>query len=399
VVALHLITTQRPPPAVLPTARFVPAGDARASSRAARPTDLPLLALRCAALLLIGTAFAGPVTHAGGSPLSRVIVVDRSQGSESDVRDSALVLARAGDALVLGDSSASIVMAGAADSLRALAPGRARGSLSAALVGAWRAARVVARGADSVELVIVSPLTTGEIDAGSAKMIARWPGRVHLVRTAAARPLLAAVALVSDDPDDPLRPAIAALNPAAGADAARATVRVVRDAPSARDSAAARDGAALVYWPRTARATASAEGLWAGAATLVAPLARLPLPVGGRVVARWADGERAATEWPLGRGCVRTVGVGVPSAGDVTLQPAFTAVARFLVAACAGSHTSAAVSDSVAKTFARGGQAASAAAFRSGDEPSPLAPWLLGAALLILAGELLVRGAPAEPPA
>ena len=207
VVALHLITTQRPPPSILPTARFVPAGDARASSRAARPADLPLLALRCAALLLMGAAFAGPVTHSGGSPLVRVIAVDRSRGAEAGVRDSVIALARAGDALVPFDSSASIVMAGATDSLRALAPGRARGSLSAALVSAWRAARDVARAADSVELVIVSPLTTDELDAASAKIFARWPGRVRLVRTAAARRVAASVTLESGDPDDALRPA------------------------------------------------------------------------------------------------------------------------------------------------------------------------------------------------
>jgi hypothetical protein len=399
VVALHLITTRRPPPSILPTARFVPAGDARASSRAARPTDLPLMSLRCAALLLIGTAFAGPVTHPGGSPLSRVIVVDRSNGTEASVRDSAIALARAGDAVVLFDSSASIVMTGAADSLRALAPGRARGSLSAALVGARRAARDVARGADSVELVIVSPLTTDELDAASAKIFARWPGRVRLVRTVTTRPVVAAVALVSGEPDDALRPAIGALNAAATAGVTRAAVRVVRDGPSAGDSAAALTGAALVYWPRIGRAAPSAEGLWAGTATLVAPLARLSIPDGGRVVARWADGERAATERPLGRGCVRSVGVGIPSAGDVTIQPAFAAVARFLLAPCDGTPTGSAAPDSVAKLFERRGTAATAAAFRSTDEKSPLAPWLLGAAMLILAGELFVRRVVAEPPA
>ena len=398
-VALHLITTQRPPPSLLPTARFVPAGDARASSRAARPTDLPLMLLRCAALLLMGTAFAGPVTQSGVSPLARVIVVDRSRGTGAGVRDSATALLRAGDALVLVDSSASIVMTGAADSLRALAPAGARGSLSAALVSAWRAARDVARAADSVELVIVSPLTTDELDAASAKIFARWPGRVRLVRTAAARHVVAAVTLVSDDPDDPLLPVIAVLKSAAGADDARAAVRVARDGPSAGDSVAALAGAALVYWPRTARAMASAEGLWAGTATLVAPLARLPVPVGGRVVARWADGERAAAERPFGRGCVRMVGVGVPSAGDVAIQPTFAAVARFLLAPCEGAVASVAASDSVATQFERGGTAAPATAFRAKDEKSTLAPWLLAAALLMLVGELFVRRAAAELPA
>ena len=58
VFALHLITTRRPPAAPLPTARFVPGGDARAASRASRPTDVPLLLLRVLALVLLGAAVA-----------------------------------------------------------------------------------------------------------------------------------------------------------------------------------------------------------------------------------------------------------------------------------------------------------------------------------------------------
>lgn len=398
VAALHFITTQRPPPSILPTARFVPGGDARASSRAARPTDLPLLAMRCVALLLMGAAFASPVTHAGGSTLARVVVVDRSRAATAGTRDSAIAFVRTGDALVLFDSAASIVTSGAADSLRALAPGRSRGSLSAALIGARRAAREMARAADSVELVIVSPLTTDELDSASAKILARWPGRARLVRSGAAPSVAATVTLASSDPDDALRPVIAALGAGAVSGNARTAVRVVRDAPSPGDSLAALAGGTLVYWPRMERAMPSAEGLWAGGATIVAPFARLSMKDGGRVVARWADGERAAEELTLGRGCIRSVGVGIPPAGDVTIQPAFAAVARFLLAPCDGATTGIAASDSVARTFERPGAAATAAALRSTDEESALAPWLLAAAMLLLAVELFMRRAAAEPP-
>ncbi len=393
VVLLHLITTQRPPASVLPTARFVPAGDARASSRAARPTDLLLLALRCAALLLLGAAFAGPVTRSGGTSLARVIVADRSRGAQGDVRDSVRALVRSGDALVLFDSSVSVVTSGVTDSIGALGAGRARGSLSAALVGARRAARDLARTADSVELVVVSPLTTDEFDAASSSMFANWPGRVRLVRTASARPVSAVVTLVTGDADDALRPVVAALT-AEGARGSSAAVRVVRAGPSAADSAAARDGAAVVVWPRIGGAVATAQGLWAGGATLVAPLARLTLPAGGTVVARWADGAPAAVESTLGRGCIRVIGAGMPSAGDVALQPAFFSVARALAAECSGASVGAAVDDSIVKSFTRGGPAAAAAALRGADESSPLAPWLFGAALLLLIGELFVRRGP-----
>jgi hypothetical protein len=395
VVLLHLITTQRPPASVLPTARFVPQGDARASSRAARPTDLLLLALRCAALLLLGAAFAGPVTRSGGSSLARVIVADRSRGAQGDVRDSARALLRNGDALVLFDSAASVVISGATDSIGALTAARARGSISAALVGARRAARDFALRADSVELVIVSPLTADELDAASAGTIANWPGRARVVRTAAARPVSSTATLVSDDGDDALRPFVAALN-AESARGSAATVRIVRSPASAADSAAARDGAAVVVWPRIGSATATAQGLWAGGATIVAPLARLTLPSGGAVVARWADGAPAAAEWPLGRGCIRVIGAAVPPAGDISLQPAFYSVARALVAECGGASAGAAIADSVAKSFVHAGPAATAAALRSADESSPLAPWLFGAALLLLIGELFIRRGSAE---
>jgi hypothetical protein len=393
-VSLHLITTQRPPASLLPTARFVPAGDARASSRASRPTDLLLLLLRCAALLLLGTAFAGPVARAASVRFARVIVVDRSRGTLADTRDSALAVLRGAGAgaaaVIVFDSSATAVGASASDSLSALAPAPRRGSLSVALVSARRAASGLALHADSMELVIVSPVTTDEVDAASALMVARWPGRVRLVRTASAKPAAAAVTLAGNDADDPLRPVIAALNAASGG-AARAVVRVERGALTAADSTAARGGAAVVSWPASRASTPAAQGVWAGTATLVAPLTRLALPADGRTVARWADGAPAAMEQPLGRGCVRTIGIGVPNAGDVVLQPAFMSVARALLAPCEGAGTGAAVSDSVARAFARTGPAAPAASLKAPDDGSPLAPWLIGAALLLLGAELFVR--------
>jgi hypothetical protein len=402
VVALHLITTQRPPASALPTARFVPQGEARASSRAARPTDLLLLLLRCVALMLLGTAFAGPVTHSRGSSLARVIAVDRSRAAQPDVRDSAVALMRPGDAVVLFDSSATVVSAGGPDSLRALAIGRAQGSVSAALVAARRAARELARGADSVELDVISPLTADELDAASVRLFSGWPGRARLVRTTAVRPLAAAVTLVAGAADDELRPVVAALNAHTDRTAADAPVRVQRAPLGSADSAAAREGTAVVSWPRIAAGgRAGAEGVSTGSATLVAPLERIAFPekiAGGRIVARWADGAPAAVEWPLGRGCIRAIGIGVPVAGDVTLQSAFGAVARALLAPCEGGDVGVAIPDSLARTFARGGPAATASALRSTDESSPLAPWLLAAALFLLLGELALRrdSAPAD---
>ena len=65
--------------------------------------------------------------------------------------------------------------------------------------------------------------------------------------------------------------------------------------------------------------------------------------------------------------------------------------ARALLATCDGASVSAAVSDSIAGLFARTGAAATAAGLRPDDDRSPLAPWLLGGALVLLIGELFAR--------
>src|SRR5690606_33686669 len=103
VVALHLLSTRRPPERPLPTARFVPESDLRAVSRTSRPTDLLLLALRVLAVLLIAAAFAQPIPDQPGPSLRRVVVLEWT----SALRDVEATRARAqallgdGDALVL----------------------------------------------------------------------------------------------------------------------------------------------------------------------------------------------------------------------------------------------------------------------------------------------------------
>ena len=151
-----------------------------------------------------------------------------------------------------------------------------------------------------------------------------------------------------------------------------------------------------MVWPPIGNVQASAEGLWAGTATVVAPLARLEIPPAAASSRDGPTARRAAAEWTLGDGCMRAVGVGVPLAGDVTLQPAFMAVARALLGPCDGASVGAAAPDSIARPFARPGAAATAAALRAADESSPLALWLFVAALLVLAAELFVRGKAAE---
>lgn len=368
IFAWHLIATRRPPSAPLPTARFVPHGDARAASRTSRPTDVPLLLLRVLALVLLGAAFAGPVTRRGGASLARVVIVDRSRSALPDARDSAQSLVRPGDALVLADSEPRRVLDGAMDSLRALTTSTSAGSLSAALVTARRAARELADRADSVELVIVSPFTRDEFDAATAPIAASWPGRLRVVRSQAS-PI-------------PMR----------------VSARVVSSALSAADSLSARDGAAVVHWPSLGRGALAADGVWVRGTTLVALLGRLTIDTTGQAIARWADGRPAVVERSLGHGCIREVGVGVPLAGDLTLRPAFIRFRDAVTGGCGARAHSESASDSSVAALSRGGAAASARVLVTGDESSPLAPWLLGLAMLALGAEWFVRrrtGAPA----
>ena len=405
IALLHLITTQRPPVTLLPTARFVPEGEARAAARAARPTDVLILLLRIAALMLLGLAFSHPIIRGRNLTTAHVVVLDRSRSAGPAAVDSAAALWRAGDGLVVFDSAARVVRGVVADSLRANIATTAlalRGSLSAALVAARHAASDVALHADSVELVIISPVTDDELDAATAMLVTSWPGRVRLIRPAAAPGAGTQISLINAQANDDLAPAIAVLNSESAAERAKESgassatliheVRVIRTSASAGDSALARTGATIVVWRRPdVGAMVHADGVWAGRTTVVAPLARLALPTQGRVVARWSDGMSAAIESPLGTGCVRTVGIGIPLAGDLTLQPAFQLIAAELLAPCGGAAAAATAADSVTSKLSQFGPIAPATAFEDQTSPSPLVPWLIGVALLLLLSEWWMR--------
>lgn len=429
-IALHLLTTRRPPSAVLPTARFVPVCEARAVSRSRTPTDLVVLAGRVLAVLLLGAAFAGPVLDAPGPPVRSVVMLDVS-ASVADVAAAARLAATRvteGGAVVLFDTSAremttdevtEAVAAARATSAagpsfatrhyRAPAPRAAQGILSAALVAATRAARRVSRGADSVRLVLVSPLAEQEFDAATEALRAEWPGGIDVVRvpvltdTALGGP----VRLVSPLADDPIMPALARLHSTRGAH----EVRIVRRRPSASDSAWSTErGRVLVVWPSPGEATPVADGVTAFGVrptTIVAPLVRMPLDasVTGadgatqrnsahsefRVIARWRDGAAAATESVLAAGCVRQVAVGIPLAGDLTLRVPFQQFLAAMVEPCGGARGGA-VNDSIADRLAGGAQAASARSLAAGASYDPrIAALLLALALVALGAEWLVR--------
>ena len=393
IVALHLLAWRRPPVAALPTARFIPDAPARARARSARPADRLLLALRVLVLLLASAALARPVRVPERRPLARVVIADVS----ASVADVAGVGARVrqaaeeGDAVVVMDSVARVAPSRDSIPTRAIAH---VGRLSAALVAARDAARELAPRADSVVLVIVSPLLREEVDAATPALAARWGGRVLVTAPEPARIADAAraplrVEAVGDD-------AVAA-GAIAGAVQATADARLVRRLPSASDSAWVSGGAGrvLVSWPATVAApdAPTAALAWDDDA-LVAPLGRDSAPATGRPVLRWADGTAAASERPLGDGCVRDVRVSLPRAGDVTLSTGFARLLAHLAAPCGGARDTTRVTPE-SLGFVRTGSAPALALLRPAPrDPWQVARWLLGAAVVLrLVEPLLRRGA------
>ena len=99
---LHLIARRPPERAPLPTARFL-RPDARTRVRVQRrPTDLLLLLLRSAFLLLLGAALAGPSWVPARAGTLEVVLLDRGAdvmlarraGADDHGRAGGLLLAR-----------------------------------------------------------------------------------------------------------------------------------------------------------------------------------------------------------------------------------------------------------------------------------------------------------------
>ena len=393
ILLMHFLARRRPRPAILPTARFVPDRPARWPSRAPRPTDLFLLALRVLAVLVIAAAFAQPVRSPARAAIVRVVLVDRGSGvgDPSALRDSTRSVVRDGDVLIAFDSAASVVPAGAADSSM-LSRRNAPSSLSAALVAAERAAVSLRDRADSIELVIVSPFDSAAWDAATGILRARWGGRARLVPVPLQRGDTAArVVDVRAPANDPVLAA-----------AARFTVngdpraRIVRASPSAVDSAwTAASDRVLVHWPDAAdTAVVSARGIVSDDVVLVAPLVRRAVGAdrAARIIARFADGAPAIVERAHGAGCIRDVAFDFPIAGDVPLRESARRLTASLVEPCSGGERRLALSASRMDSLRGTGPLLSSAAVpRRPRERSAITSWLLVAGALLLLVELAVR--------
>ncbi|MCC6773054.1 MAG: BatA domain-containing protein [Gemmatimonadaceae bacterium] len=413
VTALHLLAWRRPEPTLLPTARFAPSSAVRAVSRALRLSDVSLLVVRVLALLLAGAALAGPTVTPRRSGVARVLLLDASRrvGSMDAVRDSARARLAGADAVVWVrvDSVARLLPDSAAGDRADV-----RGSLSAGLVAAVQAAHRLAGTFARVEVVVISPFAAESWDAATDAARRAWPGDVEAVRvgardaTAGAGGRTTRVARELPPVDDPIG-AVFSL----AVDSTLPAIRVRREAPSAADSAWARDGGVVVWWPRAGAgdaghtSSASLAMLGDGARSAVGHFAALPgVALSGRAILRWGDGAIAAAEESLGGGCLRVVAVGVPDAGDEVLRPGFVRLARGLAMPCGGGSAEL-VDDETLASWARPVRTTSDAAADAGvatvagtraDETSvPAGPsatlerWLLAAVAFALLIEWWLR--------
>lgn len=356
VVALHFLVTRQPRAVALPTTRFVPEAPVTAAVRRLELSDLLLLVTRVLLVLAVGVALARPVITPNRQSVVRVIAADVS-GSVSrpaDVRDSARALWRTGDVLLAFDTAARVVAT--PDSLP-VTRADASGALSTALAAALRAGSSVRAGADSVELVLVSPIQLAEADRATATLRALWPGRARLVHVAAR------------------------------ADSVRQTRIVWPDANVAPPRAVARPH------------IDTAGAVMAGGAVAVALFERRWMYPsdslrGTRVIARWADGDVAAIERDSVGTCVRSTVIRVDSAGDMTLRPDISRVRDALGAPCGVNRETGAMPDDagLGRMLAGRGALARTAAFPPMEDlPSPLTRWLLLVALLLAVIELALR--------
>ena len=371
VLALHFIVMRQPPSAVFPTARFLPPRPAVSRTIVRVPADLLLLAARIAAVVCVSAAFARPILHVRTVPAVNLVAVDRSRdvASMREAADSvkAVLAGVAGEqVVVLFDSALRVIDAGGADSIANMPRTGAEGNVSLGLIGALRAAARLRDQADSMTLTLVSPLTAAEADAATDSIRALWPGAIRLVRVETSRVDSGGVAPTVDWPAD---------GHAAGT-VARARV----------DTAGA-----LV-------ATGS------GSFVLVASFARSwrfgSVGQGERVVLRWVDGEPAALERAAGAGCVRRVGVPIPTEGDLVLRAGYQRLAEAMRAPCGRAWGEARRLPAAWDTTGPGRtgpgprpwRVATARLGDSRQERSPLTLWLFVAGAALLLAEPLLRG-------
>lgn len=362
VAALHFIVTRRPRSVVFPTARFVPDVPAAARSRSIQFSDLLLLAVRVLTVLFAAAALARPVFHPQRENIVRVIVADvsGSVANPEEVRDSVRGLYRRGDALVSFDTIARRVTS--PDSMYGDVRVQEQGSLSAALVGALRAGSFVRDGADSVELVLVSPATRGERDRATDSIRAQWVGRARLVRVARS---------TSTSVPGPARQSSFHV-------ASRPEFAIARRRVDTVGAVVAGSSAVVGQFERRWRYTMDSLN-------------------GSRVTARWVDGEPAALERIGPQGCTRSIAISIDTAGDMNLRPDVLRLRAALSGTC--GNGAAGQDSSLPAPLIGSGRLASTGQFPPAlDVQSTVSRWLAIVAIALAIVEMLLRHERGEVP-
>ena len=398
VVAIHLIAWRLPRAVILPTARFVPDEPARRAARTVRPSDLALLVLRMAIILAGGVAMARPTMHPSPRGAAVVIALESSaatgEGGTTLLRDSVRAIPRRDRAIFVVFDTVSRVydVEDAAWNDVAAPRGSGAASLTVGLLAAIREARRLTRDYESVDIVLASTFTRASFDQATQAVRGTWKDSIRVVRirpsTPASGPVRVELPTIGDDP------VVAGIRLAKANALLRGSSRLVRTVPRADDSAWARDGRALVMWPKAGdNGSERVDGVFASGFTAIGHLIRLPSMIdSGRVIARWLDGAAAARETALGAGCVRTIGFDVPDEGDFALTPSFQRLLSVLVGPCGGDGTVGVAADSLVDAIAV--PSAPTSAIRAPDEPraaNRLGSLLVALAVLLAAAELWLR--------
>lgn len=393
VVALHFLSTREPDTDLLPTVRFVPRVPVQATTITTRFTDPWLLALRVLLILLLGTALSRPLIHPFAQPVSRIALVDvsRAVASPAELADSAAGYLDGAAAVVFFDNEAREIEDGAPDALEGLRDDAqwdraSTGSLSTALIAALRIGSRLRDGADSLQLVVISPFAQEERDAATGEIRALWPGRIDAVRVAGA-------------PAEPgeARP----VERVEWADSGATEFWAGRETPDTIGGVRAND--AVMIYPFVRRWQPAPDALEPDATTAMGGAAETAKAAEIRVYARWMDGEPAAYERATAGGCMRSVAIALPTEGDAILRPDFQRFLAELEGPCGEPRDMTPLPDEFMAAFVGGEPLAPASQVpRRVMRTTPAVPWLLGIALVVALVELWLRrrlatGAGANP--
>jgi hypothetical protein len=372
-VAAHLLVQRQPDARALATARFLPEGTITAATVQRVPTNWWWLALRLLAVMLLAVGAAGPIREPTRVPSRTLVLLDGAAADSVQQR----VRRSLGETDVLfgGDSAGG-------------------GRLSPLLARALRARDSLIRTTDALRVRLISPLGRSFFDAATPQLRAQLPESMSVERVAphppAGTPIRARADVRGGPADDILRAAYAQLGPV---DAhTRAPVIQRERVLSAADTADARAGAVVLWWPAgdADAGTPVLAAIRTTGATWVAPLTRVARPVRGAPVAHWENGAVAAGESPLGAGCVRDVAIGVPQRGDRALGADAAPLLRSLLGPCSATLDDAgAIADSALTWLAAAPRVRPSA--QSPALRSVLAPWLIGAGLAVGVVEALLR--------